>query len=576
MIGLSGEETARLSKEFGLPTVIKVTDQALKIFKEIRLAQDGHLSLEEFAKALGHLGAKSPGDGQRSLASFMFSAIDTNDSGTLSFAEFVEWMLTMLSGTTERKRRFGFDLCDADGDGLIQRSEIAALLSSIFGVLSGLSLGDHNPDEQLFLDELFGKFGEGGETLSWEQWQRACTEWSDTILHLGHTRHVGERLGAGRTHEVLAEEQQEEEGKREQKGEVAFFGQERWEFMLTLMLALQLAIDKAEPQDQADTAELFHTWSTESAAEKAAADAEGRDAVETPQPVPERIYELPSPRPSEPAPQKTGLFGRARSPRHGPPPKVTVYGGQLFREIRAASGVSDAEILGALGIRQVLGALLMGDLRGLGELVSEGKSGSLFFWSHDGKYMVKTIDVAERDSLRSMLRAYNDHLQAHPSSLLTKYLGLYTLELPAHDDQYHLVIMRNVFWTELEIEERFDLKGSTHGRTVGEEDKHNKELVRKDLDWSTMGRRIGIAEELVPKLQMQLGADAAFLSAQSVIDYSLLVGVARRPGLDAAARERWEEEHRPELEAAYSALVPGEPSTLRSLLCTEASLDTTS
>ena len=101
--------------------------------------------------------------------------------------------------------------------------------------------------------------------------------------------------------------------------------------------------------------------------------------------MPERIYELPSPRPSEPAPQKTGLFGRARSPRHGPPPKVTVYGGQLFREIRAASGVSDAEILGALGIRQVLGALLMGDLRGLGELVSEGKSGSLFCESSNGQ-----------------------------------------------------------------------------------------------------------------------------------------------------------------------------------------------
>ena len=80
-----------------------------------------------------------------------------------------------------------------------------------------------------------------------------------------------------------------------------------------------------------------------------------------------------------------GLFGRARSPRHGPPPKVTVYGGQLFREIRAASGVSDAEILGALGIRQVLGALLMGDLRGLGELVSEGKSGSLFCESSNGQ-----------------------------------------------------------------------------------------------------------------------------------------------------------------------------------------------
>ena len=53
--------------------------------------------------------------------------------------------------------------------------------------------------------------------------------------------------------------------------------------------------------------------------------------------------------------------------------------------MKEASGVSDAEILGALGIRQVLGALLMGDLRGLGELVSEGKSGSLFCESSNGQ-----------------------------------------------------------------------------------------------------------------------------------------------------------------------------------------------
>ena len=45
---------------------------------------------------------------------------------------------------------------------------------------------------------------------------------------------------------------------------------------------------------------------------------------------------------------------------------------------------NSGEILGALGIRQVLGALLMGDLRGLGELVSEGKSGSLFCESNNG------------------------------------------------------------------------------------------------------------------------------------------------------------------------------------------------
>ena len=37
---------------------------------------------------------------------------------------------------------------------------------------------------------------------------------------------------------------------------------------------------------------------------------------------------------------------------------------------------------------QVIGGLLMGDMRGLAERVSEGRSGSLFYYSHDGKFMV--------------------------------------------------------------------------------------------------------------------------------------------------------------------------------------------
>lgn len=54
-----------------------------------------------------------------------------------------------------------------------------------------------------------------------------------------------------------------------------------------------------------------------------------------------------------------------------------------------------------------------------------------------------------------------------------RYLGLYDLTVPSDGadgtgmTEYHLVIMANVFETNLPITERFDLKGSTHHRTVG-------------------------------------------------------------------------------------------------------------
>lgn len=37
----------------------------------------------------------------------------------------------------------------------------------------------------------------------------------------------------------------------------------------------------------------------------------------------------------------------------------------------------------------------MGDMRNVAERVSEGRSGSFFYYSHDGKFMVKTVSRAE-------------------------------------------------------------------------------------------------------------------------------------------------------------------------------------
>lgn len=69
--------------------------------------------------------------------------------------------------------------------------------------------------------------------------------------------------------------------------------------------------------------------------------------------------------------------------------RMASYGAEKFREVRQACGIEDDDFLLSVGIRQVIGSLLLGDLFGLSEQVSEGKSGSFFYWSQDGRYMVK-------------------------------------------------------------------------------------------------------------------------------------------------------------------------------------------
>lgn len=64
-----------------------------------------------------------------------------------------------------------------------------------------------------------------------------------------------------------------------------------------------------------------------------------------------------------------------------------------------------------MGVSQVLGSLLMGDLTSLSELVSEGKSGSFFYFSYDQRYMVKTISSAEARTLRRSLQDYHAHVK---------------------------------------------------------------------------------------------------------------------------------------------------------------------
>ena len=138
---LSDAHCAALVTEYGEDSVGAIEPVARTIFDQLDTERDGRLTLPEFAKALGQLGATSAAEDRRGLASFMFSALDVDDSGGISFDEFVHWKLTMLFGSPQNMLRLGFNICDLNGDGTINRIEVASLLASVFSVLSGLNLG---------------------------------------------------------------------------------------------------------------------------------------------------------------------------------------------------------------------------------------------------------------------------------------------------------------------------------------------------------------------------------------------------------------------------------------------------
>uniref|UniRef100_A0A453I0Y9 1-phosphatidylinositol-4-phosphate 5-kinase n=1 Tax=Aegilops tauschii subsp. strangulata TaxID=200361 RepID=A0A453I0Y9_AEGTS len=83
-----------------------------------------------------------------------------------------------------------------------------------------------------------------------------------------------------------------------------------------------------------------------------------------------------------------------------------------------------------------------------------------------------------------MLRAYYNHVRSFENTLVTKFFGLHCVKLAgANQKKVRFVIMGNLFCSDHFIHRRFDLKGSSLGRTT---DKPQTEIdeytILKDLD----------------------------------------------------------------------------------------------
>ncbi|XP_050262949.1 phosphatidylinositol 4-phosphate 5-kinase 8-like isoform X1 [Quercus robur] len=160
---------------------------------------------------------------------------------------------------------------------------------------------------------------------------------------------------------------------------------------------------------------------------------------------------------------------------------------------------------------------------GLRELASPGKSGSIFYLSHDDRFVIKTLKRSELKVLLKMLPKYYEHVKKHENTLITKFFGLHRITLRG-GRKVRFVVMGNMFCTELRVHRRYDLKGSSIGR-VTNEDKIDQTTTLKDLD---LLYEFHMDKLLREYLLRQIHLDCEFLESQQIIDYSLLLGVHLR------------------------------------------------
>ncbi|KAL2345108.1 hypothetical protein Fmac_006393 [Flemingia macrophylla] len=159
----------------------------------------------------------------------------------------------------------------------------------------------------------------------------------------------------------------------------------------------------------------------------------------------------------------------------------------------------------------------------LRELSSPGKSGCVFFLSQDDRFMIKTLRKSEVKVLLRMLPDYHHHVKSYENTLITKFFGLHRIE-PSSGQKFCFVVMGNMFCTELRIHQRFDLKGSSLGRSSDKiEIDENTTLKDLDLDYCFY-----LEPSWRESLLKQIEIDSKFLEAQHIMDYSLLLGVHYR------------------------------------------------
>ena len=195
--------------------------------------------------------------------------------------------------------------------------------------------------------------------------------------------------------------------------------------------------------------------------------------------------------------------------------EITSMAPSVFYQLREDIGISNAAFQQSF------------EKHHLKDFTNPGKSGSLMYKTFDDLFIVKTLREYEARLLMQILSGY--HLQfSKRSTILNRYVGLYSIRFPTilSSTEIFLVVMVSAFSPVLNIDEVFDLKGSTIKRKLVEHLSMETLHKLKDLDFTELyPRGIRIPSNLYHRLEMIVTNDAKVLKKLNITDFSLILGV---------------------------------------------------
>jgi len=153
---------------------------------------------------------------------------------------------------------------------------------------------------------------------------------------------------------------------------------------------------------------------------------------------------------------------------------------------------------------------------------SNAKSGQFFFYSKDGKYMIKTMTNTEGKFLRRIMPHYFRHCAKNPNTLIAKFLGMYRVKLYHLKRNIKFIVMKSVYDTDKPLHQIFDVKGSSLGRDADPGDAVKKDNdIRRVLPEGAFVLEPGLRQ----RLREQVERDCQWLGSMKIMDYSMLIGV---------------------------------------------------
>jgi len=145
--------------------------------------------------------------------------------------------------------------------------------------------------------------------------------------------------------------------------------------------------------------------------------------------------------------------------------------------------------------------------------------------------MLKTISKTQFKFFKRILRNYYSHIEKYDSTLITRIYGLHKMiffrkKRGRLGKKIYFSVMNNVFHTTKEIHKRYDLKGSTQGRTTKfSNGMFDPTVALKDNDIMHHEDYFIIPDSMCEKFKKQVEADVEFFKENKIIDYSLLIGI---------------------------------------------------